>query len=104
MSCIRCSAFWLVLLTLCFSPAHPAQVESRSDEAALRELINDFFAAWAKKDLKHSQGMELKSSELPSRLKTSQETFAAQQNIEVKGLNVRKLSIDGEATARVEMK
>ena len=103
---------WVIAATLCLSSLSFAQDVSRTlpsasapsaDEAALRALVDQFFAAYARKDLdallkQWSTG----SPDLEARRKELQQVFAANDHVEVKNLTIRKLTLDGDqASAQV---
>jgi CHAT domain-containing protein/Tfp pilus assembly protein PilF len=89
----------------------PAQDESRtrptaaSDDAALRALVEEFYGSYAKKDLDGFLRLwSAKSPELATRRETMQKLFADLEKIEVKGLVIRKMAVEGEkAKLRVEL-
>jgi CHAT domain-containing protein len=102
----------IISITLCLSSFAVAQDAARTpqqtsapsaDEAALRALVDHFFAAYVKEDLEKLMSLwSAKSPDLAARRKEMQELFAAHDRLEVKSLAVRKLTIDGEkARARV---
>lgn len=74
-----------------------------SDETRLRLLTDRFFAAYAREDLDHLLPMwSSKSPDSTTIGKALEETFAANEKIEVKNLNVRKVEVaDEKATLRV---
>lgn len=70
---------------------------SAADEAELRALAQEFYAAYAKKDLDGFLRLwSAKSPELDSRRTATQKLFADHEKIELKSLTVRKVTIDGE--------
>src|SRR5262245_1589153 len=100
------------LVCFCFT-FNPAQDESRkgrpgsvsaADEAALRALAQEFYAAYAKKDLDGFLRLwSAKSPELASRRTAMQKLFSNHEKIELKSIAIPKLTVDGEkANARVE--
>ncbi len=78
---------------------------SAADEAALRALAQEFYAAYAKKDLDgFLQLWSAKSPELAARRQAMQKLFADHEKIEVKDLVIRKMAVEGEkAKLRVEV-
>src|SRR5260370_11437694 len=103
----------VILTCLLFSSA-PAQDESRqqrpgsasaADEAALRALAEQFYAAPAKKDLDgFLQLWSAKAPALAARRQTMEKLFADNEKIEVKGVVIRKTALEGEtAKLRVEV-
>jgi len=113
---LRAFRYWLSFITLiccCFS-FNQAQDEPRkessgsttaADEVALRALAQEFYAAYAKKDLDGFLRLwSAKSPEIASRRTTMQKLFADHDKIEVKSLTVRKVTIDrGKAKLRVDV-
>lgn len=100
----------VILACLLFSLT-PAQNESRTerpasaaDEAALRTLAEEFYAAYPKKDLDCFLRLwSAKAPELAARRETMQKLFAENEKIEVKGLAIRKMAVEPEkAMLRVE--
>jgi len=89
----------------------PAQDESRtrptaaSDDAALRALVEEFYGSYAKKDLDGFLRLwSAKSPELATRREIMQRLFVDHEKIEVKGLVIRKMAVEGEkAKLRVEL-
>src|SRR6185503_4974475 len=99
-----------ILVCLLLSSA-PAQDESRtrptsaSDDAALRALVEEFYGSYAKKDLDGFLRLwSAKSPELATRREIMQRLFVDHEKIEVKGLVIRKMAVEGEkAKLRVEL-
>src|SRR5437870_159638 len=94
-----------VILILCLSPfgftqepshhARPASMQA--DEAALRALVEQYFAVYAQKDVEGFVRLwHAKSPELEAKKKAAQETFADHEKIEVKDVSVSKVSLDGD--------
>lgn len=100
-----------VILACLFLSSVPAQYESRtrptaaSDDDALRALVEEFYGSYAKKDLDGFLRLwSAKSPELATRRETMQKLFADYEKIEVKGLVIRKMAVEGEkAKLRVEL-
>ena len=82
----------------------PAILQS-SDETTLRALVTEFFTTITKKDLDgFTRLWSMKSPDFTARKQEMQKLFAEQEKIEVKGLTIRKVTVDGEkAQARVEV-
>jgi CHAT domain-containing protein/Tfp pilus assembly protein PilF len=76
-----------------------------ADEDAIHTLINRYFAAYAKEDLEAITDLwSNKSPDLSAHRKTLERLFADNDHIEVNGLSVRWLKIDGAAAqARVSL-
>jgi CHAT domain-containing protein len=115
---LRANALWIasVLLALCLSldgssalslpglfnqPAH-AQT---NDEAALRSLVEQFYAAFARKDLAaYLKLWSEKSPDFKSLQKSTQDLFNSLDHIEMKSLSVTKLALESDkATARLSL-
>jgi tetratricopeptide (TPR) repeat protein len=78
---------------------------STADEAVLRDLAQDFYAAYAKKDLDGFLRLwSAKAPELDARQKATQKLFADHEKIEVKSLAIPKVTVDGaRAKLRVDV-
>src|SRR5262245_40089641 len=79
-------------------PAHsnPA-AQHLDDEASLRALAEAFYGAWAAKDLEGFLRLwSAQSPELEARRKETQELFAGSERIELRGLAIRAVKIDGD--------
>ena len=76
-----------------------------SDDAALLALVQEFYGSYAKKDLDgFLQLWSSRSPELATRRETMQKLFADHEKIEVKGLVIRRLVVEGDkAKLRVEI-
>ena len=100
-----------IILVCLFLSSVPAQDESRtrptaaSDDVALRALVEEFYGSYAKKDLEGSLRLwSVRSPERATRRESMQKLFADLEKIEVKGLVIRKMAVEGEkATLRVEL-
>jgi CHAT domain-containing protein/Tfp pilus assembly protein PilF len=101
----------VILACLLFSSI-PAQDESRkarptaaADEVALRALAEGFYSSQAKKDLDgFLQLWSAKAPELAVRRIAMQKFFADHEKIEVKGLLIRNMTVEGEkAKLRIEL-
>ena len=97
----------LVCLLLSSVRAHD---ESRTqpsvaDNGALRALVQELYGSYAKKDLDGFLRLwSAKSPELAARRETMQKLFVDNEKIEVKGLVIRKMEVEGEkAKLRVEL-
>ena len=98
--------FRLILLTcvlslLCLARnaplAHQAGAQAHTDDAELRHLVDQYFAAYAKKDLEGWRRLwSAKSPELASRQKAVEQLFADHEKIAVRSLTVRQVSAEGE--------
>ena len=107
---------WLgrfILACLLFSLV-PARGESRTqrlasatvaDEAALRVLVEEFYASYTKQDLDGFLRLwSAKAPELAPRREIMQKLFVDNEKIEVKGLVIRQMAVEGEkAKLRVEL-
>jgi tetratricopeptide (TPR) repeat protein len=76
-----------------------------ADEMALRALAQEFYAAYAKKDLDGFIGLwSAKAPDLASRRQAIRKLFAENEKIEVKSLVIPKITIDGgKAKLRVDV-
>jgi CHAT domain-containing protein len=81
------------------------QPTAASDDGALRALVEEFYGSYAKKDLDGFVRLwSAKSPDLAPRRESTQKLFVDNEKIEVKGLVIRKLAIEGEkAKLRVEL-
>lgn len=101
----------LTLIALClfvsetapFWPTVSLAGYQTADERAVRSLAEQYFTAYAKKDLRGIMGLwSAKAPEIEMRRKTIDEMFKTQESIEVKSLSFLKLSVEGErARARL---
>jgi CHAT domain-containing protein len=74
-----------------------AQEASSGGDIALRSVVEEFFAAYARKDLDGCMKLwSVKSPDLASRRKAMQEIFAANDKIEVKSLSISKVKVESE--------
>jgi CHAT domain-containing protein/tetratricopeptide (TPR) repeat protein len=96
LSLILVAALWL-------QPFNHAQNKSPDLETALCSVVAELFAAYAREDLDgYMKLWSAKSPDLAARQKTLQELFTANDKIEVKTLNFRKVNLEGEkASVRV---
>ena len=99
-----CILFSIVLAQDESRKERPA-LPSTADEADLRALAQEFYAAYARKDLDGFLRLwSAKSPELASRRAATQKLFADHERIELKSLAVRKVTVDGEkAKLRVDV-
>src|SRR5262245_53432957 len=76
-----------------------------SDDAALRALAESFYGAWATKDLDSFLRLwSAQSPDLEARRKETQELFARSERIELRGLTIRAVKVEGgQARVRVEV-
>src|SRR5262249_28600052 len=89
----------LLILTLafCLAPASPVGSVQSSEESALRELVERFFEAYARKDLAGSMALfSKKSPDYARRKQNMEETFAECEKIEVKSLAIREVKVEGQ--------
>ena len=102
----------VILLTLCFSSFVFAQENllppaQSGEEAAMRALVERYFDAWQKEDLDTAAGLwSEKSPDLAGGKSRLQSLFSANDRIEVRNLQLRRLAIEGErasATATVDV-
>src|SRR6185295_20195131 len=78
---------------------------SAADDAALRALVQELYGSYAKKDLDGFVRLwSARSPELPARRETIQKLFVNHEKIEIKGVVIRKMTVEGEkAKLRVEV-
>jgi hypothetical protein len=68
-----------------------------SDDAALSTLVQEFYGSYAKKDLDGFVRLwSAKSPDLAAHRKAMQKLFVDNEKIEVKGLVIRKMAVEGE--------
>src|SRR6185369_18055731 len=103
----RLGSVILVCLLLSSVRAHDESrtQPSAADNAALRTLVQEFYGSYAKKDLDGFLRLwSVRSPELAARRETMQKLFVDNEKIEVKGLAIRNLAVEGEkAKMRVEV-
>jgi CHAT domain-containing protein/tetratricopeptide (TPR) repeat protein len=91
----RCSL--VLMLVVCIPVTHFAQSD---DERAVRELVNSFFAAYQKGDLKVIESLlSAKSPDYAATKEKIQKVLADTEKLEIKNLTVRRLNIDGSVAA-----
>lgn len=109
---VKRSVSTFLLLLLYLSPAAFSQGGQKTvaaagapDEAALRHLIEQYFAAYARKDVDGLLRLwSAKAEGVQARRRAFEELFAAHDGIEVKNLKATKVSVEGDkARARVEV-
>lgn len=75
-----------------------------SDEAAVRDVVAKFFAAYQRRDLPGALALwSTHAPELATVKQTLQETFAANDRFELKSLDISKVTVEAES-ARIELK
>jgi CHAT domain-containing protein len=104
--CFLALSFNFVSLALAQSrpaPSTPAAKHS-DDESSLRALAEAFFGGWAARDLDGFLRLwSAQSPELEARRKKTQELFAGSERIELRGLAIRAVKVDGgQARVRLE--
>ena len=103
--CFLALSFNFVGLALAQSrpaPSAPAAKHS-DDEASLRALAEAFFRGWAARDLDGFLRLwSAQSPELEARRKETQKLFAGSERIELRGLAIRAVKMDGDQ-ARVRL-
>lgn len=84
----------------------PSLVAAQTDEtAAIRKLVEQFFSAYAKEDIEGLMSLwSQDSTELTGSKQSFQKAFSDLNNIEIKNLSIRKVTIDTDkATVRLQM-
>jgi CHAT domain-containing protein len=103
---VRYSLTILLALCLSFSALATSNLQA-ADEVAIRALIERYFAGYAKEDLEAiTQMWSDKSPDLAEAKVRLKETFSLNDRIEVRNLQFRRLTIEGErasALAEVEV-
>jgi CHAT domain-containing protein/tetratricopeptide (TPR) repeat protein len=95
MSFIKISLSWLLACALA-SPVAALNAQT-SDEAALRNLVSQYFGAYARKDTDALKAVwSERSPDAAQNLKYLQRVFAAAGAIDLAGLNVVRLEINGD--------
>jgi hypothetical protein len=83
----------LVCLVICLSPASLAQ---SADEVALRQLVERFFNAYARKDLPTLElHFSKQSPYFASAMRNFHRLFTA-NNLQLRSLTIEKISVEGE--------
>jgi CHAT domain-containing protein len=105
--CFLALSFNFVSLALAQAPPDlkaPAAKHS-DDESSLRALAEAFFSGWAARDLDGFLRLwSAQSPELEARRKETQELFARSERIELRGLAIRAVKMDGDqARVRLEV-
>ena len=91
----------VILVCLLLSSVH-AHDDSRmqpsaTDDAALRVLVDELYGSYAKKDLDGFLRLwSAKSPELAARRETVQKLFVDNEKIEVKGLAIHQMAVEGD--------
>src|SRR5690242_14778918 len=97
----------LVCLFFCSVRAHEESrtQPSAADNTALRALVEEMYGSYVKKDLDGFVRLwSARSPELAARRETMQKVFVDNEKIEVKGLVIRKMGVEGEkAKLRIEV-
>jgi CHAT domain-containing protein/Tfp pilus assembly protein PilF len=100
-----CARLWIAaFLGLCLSTAAQEKpstsiqdTQASQDAGALRTLAEQYFAAYARKDLVAMMALwSSKSPELDSQRKAAQEFFAANDKVNVRDVTVQRLSVEAE--------
>ena len=108
------ASLYLLAFSLNFISPAPAQsqpasstpaAQHSSDDVALRALAESFYGAWATKDLDSFLRLwSAQSPDLEARRKETQELFARSERIELRGLTIRAVRVEGgQARVRVEV-
>ncbi|HMB29016.1 MAG TPA: hypothetical protein VKS99_12980, partial [Blastocatellia bacterium] len=101
----QCLGWWLLTLSLGFNsfastPSQPSSAtpaQNSADELAARALTEAFFKTWAAKDLDGFLRLwSAKSPELEPRRKSMQELFNSSEKIELRGLTIQAVKIEGD--------
>ncbi|HEU4479187.1 MAG TPA: CHAT domain-containing protein [Pyrinomonadaceae bacterium] len=92
-----------VLLVFGFTPGLVAA--QTDDTAAIRKLVEQFFSAYAKEDIEGLMSLwSQDSTELTTSKQSFQKSFSDLNNIQVKNLDIRKVTIEADkATLRLQM-
>ncbi|PYT08793.1 MAG: hypothetical protein DMF60_03875, partial [Acidobacteria bacterium] len=113
MPYVKCACSFAITLVFCLyipgsaqqQPQSAQSLPSAKPEAAIRALVDQFFAAYARKDIEAFIRLwSAKSPDFESKKKAAQVLFADNEKIEVRSSYVSKESVDGEsASARVAL-
>lgn len=98
-ACRRSSAILLGFCLLSFALAQGGlrALAQSDDEAAVRSLVERYFEAWRKEDLDAAAGLwSEKSPDLAAGKSRLQTLFSANDRIEVRNLQLRRLAVEGE--------
>jgi CHAT domain-containing protein/ketosteroid isomerase-like protein len=97
--------FTVTLSLLLFAFTHGLVAAQTDDTSAIRKLVEQFFSAYAKEDVEGLMSLwSPDSTELTAGKESFQKAFGDLNNIEVKNLDIRKVTIEaGKATVRVQM-
>lgn len=97
----------LALILLLSSVAGAQPLTAPRDDPAWRDLVTGYFLAYAKRDAEGVLSFwSGQSPELAAQRKALDETFAAHEKIELKGVAIRRVTVEGEKVsvrAAVEM-
>jgi len=100
-------SFSLAVILLLSSGAGAQPLTAPRDDSAWRALVTGYFLAYAKRDIEGVLSLwSGQSPELAAQRKALGETFAAHEKIELQGVTVRRVTVEGEKVsvrAAVEM-
>src|SRR5688572_29645817 len=103
----RSSGFFTITLSvvLLFGFTHGLVAAQADDTAAIRKLVEQFFSAYAKEDIEGLMSLwSQDSTELTTSKQSFQKAFSDLNNIEVKNLDLRKVTLEADkATVRLQM-
>src|SRR6266478_6485014 len=106
MPYVKCACSFLITLVFCLyipgsaqqQPQSAQSLPSPKPEAAIRALVDQFFAAYARKNIEAFIRLwSAKSPDFESKKKAAQVLFADNEKIEVRSSYVSKESVDGES-------
>lgn len=102
LRCLHASLSLMVVLVVC---ASAISLPQSTDESAVRALVDRFFAAYQKEDLSGIESLlSAGSPDLAATKQRIQKTFTDTEQLEIKGLTIRKLTVEGtKRTARVNL-
>ena len=95
----------ILVAALCVQPFNHAQNNPPDAEPALRSVVDELFAAYAKEDIdSYLKLWSPKSPDLEVRRKALHDLFTANEKIEVKSLSLSKVKVESEkASVRVAL-
>ena len=95
----------ILVAALCLQPINHAQNTSPDTEKALRSVVDELFAAYAKEDIDGYMNLwSATSPDLEARRKALQDLFVASDRIDVKSLSISKVKVESEkASVRVAL-
>ena len=95
----------ILIVTLWSQPLNHAQNNSSEAETALRRIVDELFATYAREDIEgYLKHWSAKSPDLAARRKELQHLFTANDKIEVKSLSISKVKVESEnASVRVAL-